>query len=98
MEVRLNDAIALKNARQRLKNKAEGNPSHIGLLNKAHLSRLFWPNNETTAPILMSRLLKDGKMFRPKWIRIICEEAEVDYNFIFGYPSEHDDDFKKLVN
>lgn len=98
MELRIEDCIQLQNWRQRAKNKKDGKQHFHNVLNKATLSRLFWPNNrKKDAPIRMSKFLKEGKTFRPEWIEILCRESGVDPNFVFGFPSIHDEDFKKSV-
>lgn len=95
--MKIEECIQLQNWRQKIKNEAEGKPHFHNLLNKATLSRLFWPNNKKKeAPIRMSKFLKEGKTIRPEWIQILCKEAGVDPNFVFGFPSKHDKDFSKL--
>jgi len=97
--MRIEDSIALQNARQKIKNKKLGRALNFGCINKANLGRTLFPNLQKKAPLTrMSNLIKESKLIRPKWVKIICKECGVDPNFIFGKKSVHDPDFEKLVN
>lgn len=101
MTLRINESIALQNARQEIKNADSGRPSHIGKIKKSNLGRIIFPNdNNPKYPLKRMTDLSKGraKMVRPEWIMTICEYTGTDANFLFGLPSKHDKDFEKLCN
>ena len=99
MDIRIKDCIDLFNARKRIENKENGKMHYDGLITKDAISRKFWPNDTSKdgPPIRMNILLKSGKLIRPKWIHDLCKQTGTDPNFVFGFKSKHDEDFKKLV-
>lgn len=101
--MRIEDAIKLQNARQKVKNEKNGKPVNHGCITQSNLGRLTFPNLKKKAPVVrMSTLVKqirdgDVKTVRPEWIRLWVDTCGVDYNFFFGIKSIHDKDFRELV-
>ena len=95
MRLKIEEAIVLQNFRQGVKNHETGKPDNFNKLTKANLGRILWPNQRKKAPLQNIGKLCKGELVnvKPVWINIICRETEVDPNFLFGYPSKHDDDY-----
>lgn len=101
MILKINEAIALQNARQEIKNKESGRPLHTGKMKKSNLGRIIFPNdNNPKYPLKRMTDLSKGyvKLIRPEWISTIVQYTGVDANFLFALPSKHDKDFEKLCN
>ena len=100
MIIRIDDAIALHNARQEKKNKENGKPLNYGKLTKANLGRIMFPSNTPKSPLKKMTHLTNGdaKFIKPEWVDQICEYTGTDANFLFGMKSKHDRDYNKFFN
>lgn len=97
--MKIEEAIKLQNARQRIKNKKNGKPKNYNCINKAKLGRMIWPNQKGKRPLTSMSNLVNGntKTIRLMWVYIICRECRVDPNFLFLKQSIHDSDYDDLV-
>jgi hypothetical protein len=93
--LKIENAIALQNARRKIKNEEQGRPSHYKVMTKANLGRLIFPNGNFPR-VQMSNMLKSATI-NPDHFLCICEATEVDPNFLFGFASVNDKDYQKLV-
>lgn len=109
--VKLEESIELHNERCREYNIANGLKVDFGFINQPQIGMKIYPIDEykegkvfnyknyyDTCRISVSRMI-DGNMIKlsPEWVKIICLVLGVDPNFLFGQPSEHDEDYKRLV-
>lgn len=94
--MRIEDAIKLQVARQKQKNANAGRPLHKRCLNKSNLGRILYPGSKAPG-VQISALLKSGNIPSTEMLDKVCDATGVDPNFIYGFPSSHDKDFRKLV-
>lgn len=96
--MRIEQAIKLQNARQKIKNDKNGKHETFGFINKAKLGRLIWPDQKGQRPLISMSNLVNGntKTIRITWVYIICRECGVDTNFLFRKTSVHDEDYARL--
>ena len=94
--IRIDEAVALKNARQRKLNLKRGRPENKGIIFISTISRIMFPHIKIHSD-KMRYIRKDAKSIKPDWIPKICEITEVDPNFLFGFESKHDKDFNELI-
>lgn len=90
----INKAFKLAEYRQRKFNAENEKPSNEGIKNKLYVSRRMWPDS-ANPEINMNRLC-NGKAtsVSSDKLRKLCRELGVDPNFIYGFPSVHDEDYK----
>lgn len=98
-------AVKLKNARDREKvdefNKTIEEKEKMKVYSRFRefdLAKAIYPNQSDKAKVVnMSKLKNSIKRIKLEWIEIICEKTETDPNFLFGFPSEHDKDYQRLI-
>lgn len=94
--IRIDDAVALKNARQRKLNLKRGRPESKGTIFISTIARIMFPH--LAQPHEKMRVIRRvAKFIKPEWVSQICEITEVDPNFLFGFESKHDKDFNELI-
>lgn len=99
--MRLVEAIQFRNLRQIELNKSlEGVDPYHGMLTNQEVGRHLWAGSKYRTIAHNSWLLTSQKKaaIKPRWIKIICELCEVDPNFLFGFPSQYDEHYKKLMD
>ena len=80
MELRINDAMNLQNARIEA-GKSKGNK-----ITRQTLGNAIYPkSSHTCVRVSMSNLLSGlKKKLNPDWVVVICNECNVDPNFLYG--------------
>ncbi len=97
VRIRIQDAIKLQNFRQKSKNESKGKPLHVNVLSKANLGRILFPSRKGNgASVAIDRMIKEYKKYEFEQIVTICKETGVDANFLFGFESKHDKEFKLI--
>jgi DNA-binding Xre family transcriptional regulator len=98
VKIRIDDALSLHNDRLKKSNIKLGVPARLDRLNKVKLGMKLYPDsNYKTIAVSISNLNTGrSKTVRLEWIQIICELLNVDANFLFGFPSKHDNEFFKI--
>ncbi len=90
--MRIAQAIKLHNERQRSKNIVSGRNETDGFIKKYTIGEAIWPKQKNPRPRMSNLASGKTKIFKVIWVSIICKLTGVDANFLFGQPSEHDDD------
>lgn len=96
LNILIDKSIALYQARER-----ERNPEVKAkeLINRQRLGRLFYPDSSEECIRVSMLMLAKGNMKKVwiDWISIAVEQLGVDSNFLFGYESVFDEEYKRLV-
>jgi hypothetical protein len=97
--MRINQAIALQNARESERNFKAGNKLNLNHKNGMDLAKVLYPNQAVkTLAISKHRLVNDKcKLWSVAQILLICHELMVDPCFLLDFPSIHDSDYTRLV-
>lgn len=96
MDLQIEKGLLLYNMRLEESNIEAGRPWDQGFKLHKDLAFSIWPHSKF-ATIYMSQLINGKKKtIRINVIRILSYELKIDPNFICGFPSMHDADYKIL--
>jgi len=93
-------AIDLYNLRQEAANIAANREKHWNKFNLQTLGMLLLPDSSYHSVTVTMNRLKMGvsKSIKFDHVELICKTLGIDPNFLFGYESKFDREFKKLQN
>jgi len=99
MIIRISESKQLHNARRKIENKNKGRPTQNGFVYEKDLAFILFPDSEKEHAIVNMSNLSRGKSTSIKlyFLGIICGFFGVDYNFLLGHESKHDDAYNRLV-
>jgi DNA-binding Xre family transcriptional regulator len=99
MKIELKKCIDLYNARIKIENKESVNDDNIESMNFQQLGKKLNKTAQYGSIAVTMHLLKTGqtKTIKLRWIDPICQILGVDPNFMFGYPSVHDEEYRVLL-
>lgn len=100
--LRIKEAIQLSNARRMKANEKAGRVPHHKLMNLQKLGMILYEGEYTQAKyksinVSMHRMTTGAaKSIKLDMVKQLCATLGVDPNFLFGFPSKHDKEFKQL--
>lgn len=94
--MRLNEAIELQKHRQHQRNKSVGRELHKRKVSKSLIAYTIFPDMDYGNARSRFAHMEKADKWTSDVIEMICKMCGVDANFLFGFPSVHDKEYKKI--